>query len=239
MVDVSRVEEVFRRAMLDEERLEAALRQLELEIELTRQRLEDTRTLRDAAEMLFQASGEAPQAEVSSSRVLVDDSALPADKAAALAELDELDELDGVDESTAVPSAAVASAPTRTGVGKRRLVTAPAAPTAPARLPAKGKSAKKVGSSRADSRYENLSIVDAAIAMARDRKMRTVSAGDVESWFEEAGYTTRGRMPSRNSIYVSLNREHTEGEKRGSWRVQRIARGTFRFMGVSPDEPEE
>lgn len=78
------------------------------------------------------------------------------------------------------------------------------------------------------SRIHDLGIVDAAIELARQRGVREADAGEILEWFKEAGYKGRHGLPTRNSIYVSLNREfqETEGEVR---RVSRPSRGRFVF----------
>lgn len=72
-------------------------------------------------------------------------------------------------------------------------------------------------------------IVEAAVLLAKARNIRKADAGDVLQWFEEAGYKTRNGLPSRNSVYVSLNRESTEGGKKGRAKVKRTDRGAFEF----------
>lgn len=78
------------------------------------------------------------------------------------------------------------------------------------------------------SRIHDLGIVDAAIELARQRGVREADAGEILEWFKEAGYKGRHGLPTRNSIYVSLNREfqETEGAVR---RVSRPSRGRFVF----------
>lgn len=78
------------------------------------------------------------------------------------------------------------------------------------------------------SRIHDLGIVEAAIELARQRGVREADAGDILEWFKEAGYKGRHGLPTRNSIYVSLNREFQEHE--GSVRrVSRPSRGRFQF----------
>jgi chromosome segregation ATPase len=70
-----------------------------------------------------------------------------------------------------------------------------------------------------------MGIVDAAIALAERHNQKIADAGQVLSWFEDINYETRSGLPSRNSVYVSLNRE----SKGDSKRIERHDRGQFRF----------
>lgn len=78
------------------------------------------------------------------------------------------------------------------------------------------------------SRIHDLGIVDAAIELARQRGVREADAGEILEWFKEAGYKGRHGLPTRNSIYVSLNREFQEADS-GRPRVSRPSRGRFVF----------
>ncbi len=78
------------------------------------------------------------------------------------------------------------------------------------------------------SRIHDLGIVDAAIELARQRGVREADAGEILEWFKEAGYKGRHGLPTRNSIYVSLNREFQETDG-GVRRVSRPSRGRFVF----------
>jgi len=90
----------------------------------------------------------------------------------------------------------------------------------------KRKGRRKAGGS---TRLHTLGIVDAAFAIAQDKGVREADAGQILEWFKEFGYKSRNGTPTRNSIYVSLNREYTEGKKRGENRVERPSRGKFVF----------
>lgn len=74
-----------------------------------------------------------------------------------------------------------------------------------------------------------LSIVDAAIALARKHNSQRANASDVHTWFTNAGFERRNGTPTRNSIYVSLNREATQSEGDPSARVRKVGRGEFEF----------
>ncbi|MBU6162336.1 MAG: hypothetical protein KGO50_14565 [Myxococcales bacterium] len=78
------------------------------------------------------------------------------------------------------------------------------------------------------SRIHDLGIVEAAIELARQRSVREADAGEILEWFKEAGYKGRHGLPTRNSIYVSLNREFQENEGNVR-RVSRPSRGRFVF----------
>lgn len=78
----------------------------------------------------------------------------------------------------------------------------------------------------------DLSIVEAAIELARQKGVNEADAGLIHAWFTEANYLGRsGEPPNRNSIFVSLNREYNDAMKRGETqlRVERPQRGLFRF----------
>jgi hypothetical protein len=77
-------------------------------------------------------------------------------------------------------------------------------------------------------RVNDLGIVDAAIELARQRGVREADAGQILEWFKEVGYKGRHGLPTRNSIYVSLNREFQESSD-DNRRVSRPARGRFEF----------
>lgn len=82
---------------------------------------------------------------------------------------------------------------------------------------------------KAATGVHKLGIVDAAINLAKKHGADRADAGQILAWFEEAGFKTRTGVPTRNSIYVSLNREFTEGKKKGRDRVRRVKRGVFEF----------
>ncbi len=116
----------------------------------------------------------------------------------------------------------------------------PGAPPKAAKPARAAKAAKAPKAPKADGRrgrrsavaatgIHALGIVEAAIAIAKQKGVRQADAGQVLEWFEEVGYKTRNGLPSRNSVYVSLNRESTEGSKKGSARVTRVDRGAFEF----------
>jgi hypothetical protein len=92
--------------------------------------------------------------------------------------------------------------------------------------PAVRKGRRPVGSEH--SPIHEMGIVDASIELARQRGVREADAGEILEWFKEIGYKGRHGLPTRNSIYVSLNREFQENaeEKR---RVSRPSRGRFVF----------
>ena len=96
--------------------------------------------------------------------------------------------------------------------------------------PASGAAGRRKGRRQVTgaSRIHDLGIVDAAIELARQRGVREADAGEILEWFKEAGYKGRHGLPTRNSIYVSLNREfqETDGAVR---RVSRPSRGRFVF----------
>lgn len=75
-----------------------------------------------------------------------------------------------------------------------------------------------------------LSIVDAAIQLAKSKNVQEAKASDVHGWFEEAGYERRNGVPNRNSIYVSLNREANQTEDSPTPRIRKERRGVFRFL---------
>jgi hypothetical protein len=77
-------------------------------------------------------------------------------------------------------------------------------------------------------RINDLGIVDAAIELARQRNVREADAGQILDWFKAAGYKGRHGLPTRNSIYVSLNREFQESPP-DRCRVSRPSRGRFVF----------
>lgn len=108
---------------------------------------------------------------------------------------------------------------------------APAVAAASVEAPAAGAVEVRRKGRRAASgavRINDLGIVDAALELARQRGVREADAGQILEWFKEVGYKGRHGLPTRNSIYVSLNREfqETPEEKR---RVSRPARGRFEF----------
>lgn len=114
--------------------------------------------------------------------------------------------------------APVASRPGK-GKGRRRGAGAPTRPT-PSAAPSATPSADDIN---------ELSIVDAAIALAKENNAPRANASDVHSWFTTAGFERRNGTPTRNSIYVSLNREATQSEGDENARVRKVGRGEFEF----------
>lgn len=84
----------------------------------------------------------------------------------------------------------------------------------------------------------NKSIVDAAIELARQNGVDRADAGQILAWFQESGYKTRTGVPTRNSVYVSLNREFTDGKNKGRDRVRRVERGVFEFPELAGSAAE-
>lgn len=80
-----------------------------------------------------------------------------------------------------------------------------------------------------DAEIHSMSIVDAAVALARRKSVKEAKASLVHSWFEEINYQGRNGVPNRNSIYVSLNREASQTDGRPEQRVSKERRGVFRF----------
>lgn len=101
----------------------------------------------------------------------------------------------------------------------------PAAPAVAKSAPAAAPTSSRKRSGLDDETIREMGIVDAAIALAKRHGEAVADAGQVLSWFEEVGYESRSGLPSRNSVYVSLNRE-SKGE--GS-RIERHDRGQFKF----------
>lgn len=108
-------------------------------------------------------------------------------------------------------------------------------PGAKARAAAAAPAPARRGRRRASgsSELQDMGIVDAAIYLAQKHGVASADAGLVQQWFEEAGFKTRKGTPNRNSIYVSLNREFTEGSKKGRNRISRPDKGKFQFNEVS------
>lgn len=114
------------------------------------------------------------------------------------------------------PAAAAPSAP--------EAAPTPAAPAKPAAAPAAVASGEPT-----DAEIHSMSIVDAAVALARRKSVKEAKASLVHSWFEEINYQGRNGVPNRNSIYVSLNREASQTDGRPEQRVSKERRGVFRF----------
>ncbi len=112
---------------------------------------------------------------------------------------------------------------------------APKKAAKPARTKPAVKGRRKAGG-RAS--IHKLGIVDAALTLAKQKGTTVIDAGQVLDWFVELGYKSRTGTPTRNSIYVSLNREFTQGAKKGKPRVERIERGKFRVLGVDAKAAE-
>lgn len=143
-------------------------------------------------------------------------------------------------KTTAKPAARKAAAKP----AAKKVAAKPAAKKAAAKPAAKKAAAKPAAKKTATSRkgrrkasgakgVHALGIVDAAIALAKKHGKRDVDAGDVFGWFNEIGYKTSRGTPNRNSIYVSLNREATEGAKKGRNRIARVGKGQFVFNEVA------
>lgn len=96
--------------------------------------------------------------------------------------------------------------------------------------PRKGRR-KAVVENLSSANLNDMNIVEAAFRLAQDRNQNTADAGQILDWFNEAGYTSRSNNPpNRNSIYVSLNRAFTEGQKGNApFRISRPKRGLFHF----------
>lgn len=117
------------------------------------------------------------------------------------------------------PAPATPSAP-----AKAVPAPAPVAPSKPAAAPAAAASDQPT-----DAEIHSMSIVDAAVALARRKSVKEAKASLVHSWFEEINYQGRNGVPNRNSIYVSLNREASQTDGRPEQRVSKERRGVFRF----------
>lgn len=113
--------------------------------------------------------------------------------------------------------AAPAAAPVGRGRGKGR----------PGRPPGTRASASVTSAAP----INELSIVDAAIELAKQHGAREAKASDVQDWFELAGYAGRNGTPNRNSIYVSLNREANQTVDDPNARLKKERRGVFTFAG--------
>ncbi len=108
----------------------------------------------------------------------------------------------------------------------KKAAAKPAAKKAAAKKPATKKPARK-GRRKTDAGVHSLGIVDAAIYFAKANGAKEADAGDVLEWFRTAGYKTRTGTPTRNSVYVSLNREAST--TRDNPRVTRPRKGRFAF----------
>ena len=110
----------------------------------------------------------------------------------------------------------------------KKVTTKKAAAEKPAAAKKPASRARK-GRRKAASGVHSMGIVEAAIFLAKNNGVTEADAGDVLGWFRDAGYKTRTGTPTRNSVYVSLNRE--AGTKRDTPRVTRPAKGRFAFHG--------
>jgi hypothetical protein len=117
------------------------------------------------------------------------------------------------------PAAAAAASSTANGAG----------PAAAPVEPADRRKGRRKASGPAAIDVSNLGIVEAAIALARARGVKEADAGEILSWFKQAGYRSGEGLPTRNSVYVSLNREVTDGSRRGRIQIDRPGRGRFAF----------
>ena len=97
------------------------------------------------------------------------------------------------------------------------------------RAVARGRGRRTTGAPGENVDINELSIVDATLALARQNNVTEADAGEVQQWFEDAEFKRRNGTPSRNSIYVSLNREATQSADRDDWRVRKVSRGRFEF----------
>ena len=217
---------LYDRLSVERQQADARIRQLERELAGAREHAERVAALMKLAKQVVRAAGRGAEGKAERAPVVVEVEEVVAEpvdeKEAALQELDELDDLDaGGEDDELVERAPVAPAAKtlRRRAGQVVDLTEPVE-----------RKARKT--SAFPSNLLDLSIVDAAIAHAKAHGRREAKAEDVERWFLESGYKTETRGPSRNSIYVSLNREHTNGEKKGAFRVRRVSRGVFHFTGV-------
>ncbi|MFT6398686.1 MAG: chemotaxis protein histidine kinase CheA [Bradymonadia bacterium] len=122
----------------------------------------------------------------------------------------------------------VAAKPAAKKVAAKPAAKAAAKPAAKKAVaaPVAAKPARK-GRRKADAGVHSLGIVDAAIHFAKVNNAKEADAGDVLEWFRAAGYKTRTGTPTRNSVYVSLNREAST--TRDDPRVTRPRKGRFAF----------
>lgn len=99
----------------------------------------------------------------------------------------------------------------------------------PGRPAAQRSDAQAATASAGSGDINDLSIVDAAIELAKKHGAREAKASDVQEWFEAAGYVGRNGTPNRNSIYVSLNREANQTASDPNTRLRKERRGVFTF----------
>lgn len=126
--------------------------------------------------------------------------------------------------ASVAPAAAASSAPAARPAPAAVAPTPAAAPAKPVAAPAAVPSGQP-----SDAEIHSMSIVDAAVALARRKSVKEAKASLVHSWFEEINYQGRNGVPNRNSIYVSLNRESSQTDGRPEQRVSKERRGVFRF----------
>lgn len=148
----------------------------------------------------------------------------PARPAASAAAAADAPSTEASSDAAAPASAATTAEPVARPAGKRgpgRPKGRPATSVAP-----RGTDA---ASSDDDDSVGELSIVDAAVQLARQRGQTEAKASEVHSWFEEAGYEGRNGTPNRNTIYVSLNREANQTANDPNGRIRKERRGLFKF----------
>ncbi len=143
-------------------------------------------------------------------------------------------------KTTAKKTTAKKAAPKRAAAKKaapkkaaaKKTTTRKAAPKKAAAKRGRKPAARKTSAKSEATGVNSMGIVDAAIYLANAKGAKSADAGQVLDWFKEANYTTRRGAPSRNSVYVSLNREAAEGAKKygkGNERITRVDRGQFKF----------
>jgi hypothetical protein len=86
---------------------------------------------------------------------------------------------------------------------------------------------KKKEKQRLANTVREMTMSDAALALAEYHNKREASTTEVREWFDAVSYhTTHGNRPTQNVIYAMLNRQYTIDPKGP---IQRIGRGRFRF----------
>ena len=226
MIRKQTVTALYNRYLAEETDIATRVVELNAELSTLGSRLEEVRVIRQALQAQGADSTKAAPKKAASKKVAT---RKPAAKKAAPKK--------AASKKAASKKAAPKKAASKKAASKKAASkkAAPKKAAKPARTKPAVKGRRKAGG-RAS--IHKLGIVDAALTLAKQKGTTVIDAGQVLDWFVELGYKSRTGTPTRNSIYVSLNREFTQGAKKGKPRVERIERGKFRVLGVDAKAAE-
>ena len=191
------VASLYNKFAAEEAELSARAKELQTELDQISSRLSEVKVIREALEAQTGEAAPKPAAKKAAPKR----AKKAAPKAAAAAAAPATDDAAPKTEKAAPKKAAPKKAAAKKPAAKK--------PAAKKAAPKKRRGRRKAGARGIHA----LGIVDAAVALAKKNETRQANAGTVLDWMKAAGYKTRSGVPSRNSVYVSLNREGRRGRR--------------------------